>query len=692
MHNSANDAIRRRSAILSGHINPHKRSTIGSKSHRELYGNTLLAQASTCGIIAFVSKEEPAFNYLMEGLTILQNRGYDSAGICTLTKTAKDEHQLTISKFASLNTTSDALQRLQTSQQEHAKNVLGMAHTRWATHGGKTDRNAHPHPDRHNRIAIVHNGVIENATEIKKRLQSPPHSVQFRSETDTEVIVQLLSVNLEELTKKQKSNESHEALLLDALRETLKELEGTWGLVVCSRDLPDRLLAVCNGSPLVVGLSEGRMFVASESSAFSRHTQQMITLENSEIAIVKADDVQLVKQDAGSAPSSDVGSRKSKVLEDEHINLSPDPYPHWTIKEILEQPQAVSRALNFGGRLASDKTVMLGGLDANVGFLSKITHLIIAACGTSLYAARFGAKVMRTLRCFDTVQVIDAAEVEPDDFPLHGGGLLVISQSGETADVFRCVQLAEELNIPRFSIVNKVGSLIARSTMCGVYINAGREHAVASTKAFSCQVTVLSLVALWFAQVRDNEGMVQHRQALVSSLHRLPTHMGMLNNNVRDTCKKIAQQLIPHQHMFVLGKGIGESIAMEGSLKIKEITYLHAEAYSSGALKHGPFALIEDGTPIVVIALDDKHLSLNLTCIHEVSARGAYVIAITDAPNKVKPEMHGKPGEVIVIPHNGVLTALLAVIPLQLIAYELAVARKINCDKPRNLAKSVTVI
>jgi len=271
MHQSSNDTIKRRSAILSRHIHPHKVSNSVSRGG----ASPQLAQSSTCGIIAFVSKEEPAFTYLMEGLTILQNRGYDSAGICTLTRTAKDEHQLTISKYASLNTTSDALIRLQTSQQEHNKNVMGMAHTRWATHGGKTDRNAHPHPDRHNRVAVVHNGVIENATEIKRRLQAPPHSVTFRSETDTEVIVQLLSVNLEALDGKK---QSHEEQLLEALRETLKELEGTWGLVVISRDLPDRLLAVCNGSPLVVGLSEGRMFVASESSAFSRHTQQMITL------------------------------------------------------------------------------------------------------------------------------------------------------------------------------------------------------------------------------------------------------------------------------------------------------------------------------------------------------------------------------------------------------------------------------
>jgi len=364
----------------------------------------------------------------MEGLTILQNRGYDSAGICTLTRTSSSEHQLTVSKFASLNTTSDALNRLQTSQPEHGKNVLGMAHTRWATHGGKTDRNAHPHVDHQNRIALVHNGVIENATEIKKKLQSPPHSVTFRSETDTEVIVQLLSVNLEQEEKTTKG--THQEQLLSALRHTLKELEGTWGLVIVSKDLPDTLLAVCNGSPLVVGLSEGRKFVASESSAFSRHTQQMVTLENSEIAIVNADNVQLVKQDPSVSHEFDLGARTSKVQEDEHINLSPDPYPHWTIKEIMEQPQAVSRALNFGGRLASDKTVMLGGLDANVGFLSKITHLTIAACGTSLFAARFGAKLMRSLRCFETVQVVEAAEVEPDDFPFHGGGLLVISQSG----------------------------------------------------------------------------------------------------------------------------------------------------------------------------------------------------------------------------------------------------------------------
>ncbi|KAL0481483.1 glutamine-fructose-6-phosphate transaminase [Acrasis kona] len=678
---SKDEVSRRRATVLSAHLNPHQRST----THLTCYPRQQMGHSDACGIIAFISKDEPAFNYLMEGLTILQNRGYDSAGICTLTKTDKETYQLQMSKYASLNTTSDALIRLQTSQQEHRNNNIGMAHTRWATHGGKTDRNAHPHPDHSNRLAVVHNGVIENAGEIKQELIKD-HGITFRSETDTEVVAQLLSVNLQKV-EKQDSALSHQDALLRALEITISSLEGTWGLVIISRELPDRLIAVCNGSPLVVGLSDSRNFIASESSAFSRYTQQMITLVDHEIAIVKADDVQLVNKDAAV-----LKDRTSKVQEDEHVTLSPDPYPHWTIKEIMEQPQAVSRALNFGGRLASDKTVMLGGLDHNQGLLEPIKHLVIAACGTSLYAARFGAKMMRHLRCFETVQVVDAAELEADDFAVHDGGLLVISQSGETADVFRCVQLAEELNIPRFSIVNKVGSLIARSTMCGVYVNAGREHAVASTKAFSCQVTVLCLVALWFAQVRDAHGMTQQRQTLVSALHRLPTHIGMISNKIRDQCKVIAKKLVPHNSMFVLGKGLGESIAQEGSLKIKEITYLHAEGYSSGALKHGPFALISDGTPIVVLCLDDKHLSLNLTCLHEVQARNAYVIAITDIPNKLKTEMNPNvPGEILTIPHNGVLTAMLAVVPLQLIAYELACAKGINCDKPRNLAKTVTV-
>jgi len=310
--------------------------------------------------------------------------------------------------------------------------------------------------------------------------------------------------------------------------------------------------------------------------------------------------------------------------------------------------------------------------------------MVLTGCGTSFFAAQLGARVMRSLNAFETVQAFDSAEMARDSFPKSGGGVCLISQSGETKDVHRALSQAEDLGLPRISVVNAVGSLIARSTNCGVYLNAGREHAVASTKAFTSQVTVMSLIALWFAQNRNIEET--KRRQLIDSLHRLPTNMGMVLR-VQDKCRDVAMKMYKANHCFILGKGFSEPIAYEGALKIKEITYMHAEGYSGGALKHGPFALIETGTPIVLIILDDQHAGLMRTCAEEVRARGAFTIVITNSPALAK----NIANEVIVIPSNGMLTALLAVVPLQMIAYEISVMRNIDPDKPRNLAKAVTV-
>lgn len=606
-----------------------------------------------CGIVGFIGKE-PSVRYLMEGLRILENRGYDSAGISTVSNSG----ELVTTKFASLGTTSDAIDRLESSLDKHNGNVMGIAHTRWATHGGKTDQNAHPHQDAKNRIALVHNGVIENSSQLRKELESK--GIVFRSETDTEVIAQLIGTYLDNGLR-----------LQEALHETLKRLEGTWGLAIISKDEPTQIIAAKNGSPIVIGVGKGRMFVASEPSAFSQHTKEFIALENGEVAVVKIDGHALDLSRVEKAP-------------DQEIATSPAPFPHWTIKEIMEQPEAISRALNYGGRILNETDVKLGGLDIKKDTLLSIKHLVIAACGTSYHAALYGARLMRELKSFDTIQVIDAAELSRENFPPENAGLLVISQSGETKDVHRAVTNAQKENIPCFSVINAVGSLIARSTKCGIYLNAGREHAVASTKAFTTQVTALSLIAIWFSQHRDREA--QDRQNLIESLHRLSTNAGM-TLRTQEVCAKIADKLMNAEHMFVLGKGYCEPIAREAALKIKEITYLHAEGYPGGALKHGPFALIEPGTPIILFILDDQHAQLMRTAAEEVRARGAYTIVITDRPELAR----GVADDIVAIPSDGHLTGLLATIPTQLIAYELAIKKGINPDKPRNLAKAVTV-
>eukprot|EP00455_Lapot_gusevi_P042359 TRINITY_DN5010_c0_g2_i4.p1 TRINITY_DN5010_c0_g2~~TRINITY_DN5010_c0_g2_i4.p1 ORF type:complete len:473 (-),score=186.99 TRINITY_DN5010_c0_g2_i4:58-1476(-) len=465
--------------------------------------------------------------------------------------------------------------------------------------------------------------------------------------------------------------------LMEAVKSTLQRLEGTWGIALISRDHPDQIIAARNGSPLVVGIGKEQMFVASEFTAFSRHTNEYISLHDGEVVVIKSD-------------GSDLDLSRVELAPKEDVQLDPSPYPHWTIKEIMEQPAAISRALNLGGRLDAKGLVKLGGLEANREMLLNIRNLIIAACGTSYYASLYGAQLMRSLSAFDTVQPIDAAELSPDFLPSVNPGLLVVSQSGETKDVHRALTLAQSLDVPSFSVINSVGSLIARTTKCGVYINAGREHAVASTKAFTTQVTVMALIAAWFAQNRQagNEGATSRKTAdLVEALHILPTYTSMALKT-RDQCKEIADRLAEKQHIFLLGKGLAEPIAREGALKIKEITYTHAEGFPGGSLKHGPFALIDQGTPVILMIFDDQHASLMNTAAQEVSARGAHTIIITDNPKIVdRKACH----DMITIPSNGPLTPLLAAIPLQLLAYELAIKKGIQPDKPRNLAKAVTV-
>jgi glucosamine--fructose-6-phosphate aminotransferase (isomerizing) len=359
------------------------------------------------------------------------------------------------------------------------------------------------------------------------------------------------------------------------------------------------------------------------------------------------------------------------------------------MEQIMEQPAAISRALNLGGRIDKDGNIKLGGLDQNVEKMMSINNLVMAACGTSYYASLYGAQLMRSLQAFETVQPVDASELTSDFMPRQKSGVLLVSQSGETKDVHRALQLAQSLSVPTLSVVNAVGSLIARSTKCGVYTNAGREHAVASTKAFVTQVTVMALIAAWFSQKRSPIDKSGRHSQLVEALHDLPTYT-RLALKTRDQVKGIATKLAKEktEHMFILGKGYAEPIAREGALKIKEITYVHAEGFPGGALKHGPFALIEEGTPVILMILDDQNAGLMNTAAQEVRARGAYTIVITDNDKVVDKKAAN---ELVKIPSNGPLTALLATVPLQLLAYELAVAKGISPDMPRNLAKSVTV-
>lgn len=602
-----------------------------------------------CGIIAYIGKRN-ASDVLFRGLKILENRGYDSAGIATY-----GSGELYINKFASDQI--GALNKLSDVLSDHDGHGIGIAHTRWATHGAKTQNNAHPHLDASGRFALVHNGVIENANQLRQDLIEK--GFLFVSETDTEVIVQLLSFNMSELGDLNK-----------AWEKTLSKLQGTWGLVMLDKEAPDELWLAVHGSPLAIGVNDEEIFIASEPSAFQEYWQEFIVLNDGEFMKVRIGEELKTK-----APLL--------KMEGEPVPESPAPFKHWTLKEIFEQPEALSRAMNYGGRFLDNERVKLGGLEKNKDELLGIDHLVIVACGTSKNAGMYAGFFMRELKSFKTVQIVDASEMN-ENYLIEGSGVLAISQSGETKDVHRAIMLAKRMGRPVFSVVNKVQSLIARETGCGVYLNAGHELGVASTKAFTSQVTILLLIAIWFAQFKEEE--LGKRRELIGVLHGLPMRLGSLLS-MKEEVVTVAENLKGVDRGFVLGKGKCEALAEEIALKIKEISYVHLEAYCGGALKHGPFALIEEGTLIILIMPKDENYDFMLTVAEEVSVRGARVIAVTDS-DVVE---GGIFEQVIRVQQLGVLTSLLMVLPMQLLAYYLSLGKGLNPDRPRNLAKAVTV-
>ena len=648
-----------------------------------------------CGIAGVMTQDDDDFDvrsFLLDALTMLKNRGYDSAGMALLQR----GEPLSLTRFASDGNRADAIDLVR-ERSVSANHSVGIAHTRWATHGAKTDVNSHPQMDASGKIALVHNGTIVNASDLRRELACK--GIYCEGQTDTEVLTKLIGYYYYSHSDEAVGYPLEPVTLKDATVAALNRCDGTWGICVVCEEVPGEMVVACNGSPLVIGIDEKRTYVASETLAFNQYTRQFIALQDGEIGVLY--------QKGCSLDLSRV-----QVAPHQKVVLSPAPYPHWTIKECLEQPLAVSEAMNNGGRLGENGVVKLGGIDLEADRLKNIRFLTISACGTSLHAAKYGERLMKDLRSFSAVCSIDSAETSESDFfqadSWSESGLLVLSQSGETkgtnrfdpalvsaslrrrgvsphdlfpiADVVRVVNKGQEIGMPVMSIVNVVGSLIARKTNLGVYCNAGRENAVASTKAFTTQVTVIALLALWFRQTKDRtkhrEGNANKVTKLQQALLKLPGALRVALD-LRDECKTIAEQLKDKEHLFCLGKGYAEPVAYEGALKIKEMCYLHAEGYSGGALKHGPFALIEDAsgqfgaTPVILIILDDIHADHMRTAAEEVKARGAELFIITDNARLAR-DLDPRP---LVIPRNGPLTALGAVIPFQLIAYELAMIR-----------------
>jgi glucosamine--fructose-6-phosphate aminotransferase (isomerizing) len=513
----------------------------------------------------------------------------------------------------------------------------------------------------------VHNGTLHNANPIRRKLEQKGYT--FDGQTDSEVLAKLIG----HYYAKKSPRGIPARTLKDATEKALQGCDGTWGLVAMCSDQPDELVVACNGSPLVIGVTaKGNItYIASEVEAFQRHTQTFVALRDGEVGVVTASGPIL---DAGVRyEQADVSQEENDYLLD--VSLTPAPYEHWTLREIYEQPEAVGRALCFGGRMGDGK-VWLGGLDIHTKILSNIRHLVLTAVGTSLHAIEYGTVLLKHLGTFATVTAVDASKCEPTDFPSgNTTACCVVSQSGETRDIANILQMTQESNVPSFSIVNAVGSTVARATKLGVYCHAGRERAVVSTKSFMAEVTTLSLVGLWFQQLRGG-GNSQAAEDLKEALMRLPMACGAALKT-HEQCKKIAALLTSSETCFVIGKGYAEPVARQGAMKLMELGYLHAEGCGAGALKHGCLALVEPGSKkksansVIVVLLDDEHAQSVRNAAEEIKARGGKLIVITDKPSLAQ----GLDANPIAIPNNGPLTALGAVIPLQLIAYELALLR-----------------
>jgi glucosamine--fructose-6-phosphate aminotransferase (isomerizing) len=605
-----------------------------------------------CGIIGYLGNDI-FLSFIISGLKLIQNRGYDSVGISTI----KDNSLNTI-KFASTNT-HDSLDRLEKETKLfNLDSTIGIGHTRWATHGGKTDINAHPHHDNLDRISLVHNGIIENFAELKNNLIDKGY--KFRSATDTEVIAVQIGYWLDQ-------NKS----MKEAITNTVEILRGTWALAIISVDNPNKMWITRNGSPLLLGIQENYIIVASEQIAFGNNINKYIVLNNHDI-------IEIELSNSTIKYSKDIHCYPIKTKVDQEIQLSPAPFRYWMEKEIMEQGDAVNRALNNGGRIESNITVKLGGLDANKTQLLDLNHLILLGCGTSYNAGLWSLDIYKSLDIFDTVSIYDGAEFTTKDIPKRGKtGLLLLSQSGETKDLHRCLDIAKSYDLITIGVVNVVDSMIARESSCGVYLNAGREVGVASTKSFTSQCVVLSLIGIWFAQ--EKGGCLERRRKLVEDLRNLSWQIEKVLNNW-DKVKALVPSIDKTKSFFILGKGSSEAIAKEAALKLKEIAYVHAEGFSSSALKHGPFALITPGLPIFIIDTDIKYSDKNSNAYAEVKARDANVLKI-GSDNDCN----------LQIDYNKTFGGLLANIYLQILALEIALDIGTNPDYPRNLAKVVTV-
>ncbi|MDQ3405001.1 MAG: glutamine--fructose-6-phosphate transaminase (isomerizing) [Actinomycetota bacterium] len=604
-----------------------------------------------CGIVGYIGARE-AEPVLVEGLHRLEYRGYDSAGVAVLHR-----GRIKVTKSAG------RVQDLRAKLEGKPVGSVGIAHTRWATHGEPSDRNAHPHLDESGRIAVVHNGIIENAEELRAKLTA--EGVTLASDTDTEVLAHLIAAALDE------------GSLEDAVRSSLRYVEGTYGLVVLDAKRPDELVVARNGSPIVLGVGDGEMFVASDVAALVRHTQQVVFLDDGELATVRADDYRTSTLEARRT------SKAPTTVDMAEDDFDLGGHPDYMRKEIAEQPEAVARALR--GRLDERfATAHLGGLGLDPMALRAIRRVKFLGCGSAYYAGQMGATLVEELSRIPA-DAEPASEFRYRNPVVDPDALYVaVSQSGETLDTLAAVQELRRKGGRVIGTVNVVGSAIARECGSGVFLHAGPEVSVASTKALTNMTVSFAMLALLLGRVRDLSAASGQR--IVAGLRELPERIEEITAT-EDHIREIAGRYAHVEHMFFLGRVRGWPVAREGAQKLKEISYVHAEAYQSAELKHGPLALIDGDMPSVVIVPDDELLAKNIGTIEQIRARGGPVIAVTNAE---LPD--GLADDTIRVPRiEPELDPILLTVPLQLLAYHMALALGRDIDKPRNLAKSVTV-
>ncbi|MCI5971392.1 MAG: glutamine--fructose-6-phosphate transaminase (isomerizing) [Oscillospiraceae bacterium] len=603
-----------------------------------------------CGIVGYIGKNG-AKDILLDGLSKLEYRGYDSAGISVLNK-----------KITTVKAKGQLKNLVSKCEKVDLNGNVGIGHTRWATHGEPSDINSHPHLSMSGKISVVHNGIIENYEELKSNLIKD--GVKFVSETDTEVLPHLIEKN-------------YNGDLLDAVIKTTKALKGSYALGIISEDEPDKIIAVRKDSPLIVGLGNGENFIASDIPAILKHTKEVYLLNDNEFVILKKDSVKLVdfdkneiKRDVYKVDFDDTAAQKGG-------------FDHFMIKEIYEQPQAIKSTLN--ARVAKGEKIVLDNIGADD--LKDISRVFIVACGTAYHAGLVGKTAIERLSGIP-VDVDIASEFRYRNPILDKNTLvMVISQSGETADTLAALRLAKEHGCKTFAITNVVGSSVSREADFVFYTHAGPEIAVASTKAYITQLIALYIFALYMAQDK-NYVEKSVLEDVKSELLTLPEKVKEALKT-DDAAKKIADDIYKETDIFYLGRGLDYAVAMEGSLKLKEISYIHSEPYAGGELKHGPIALIEKGTVVIALNTNNELKGKMESNIKEVVTRGAYIVGILPEGFTDIGESYDK---IIKIPDTiPLLAPVTAVVPLQLLSYYVAIKKGCNVDKPRNLAKSVTV-